>query len=98
MFLVVGYLVCNFCMQIFVCSPPSKFWHEDGPGHCIDTVRTEKFYASLNIVSNLIIFVLPLPIVWHLQLSVREKIGIFLVFTPGAIMQGLLSLLNVHYY
>lgn len=92
LFFVVGYLFCNFWTQLFGCSPPSKFWHPDGPGTCVDIIKTCLAYASLNIISDFVIFVLPLPMVWHLKLSLKEKIGVSLVFTSGAMYASFFSI------
>lgn len=84
LFFVVGYLAANIWSHLFGCSPISKFWHPTSPGHCLDLVKAATGYASLNVASDFIIFVLPLPVIWQLQLSPKEKIGVSLIFTMGA--------------
>ncbi|MCJ1394675.1 hypothetical protein MMC18_007555 [Xylographa bjoerkii] len=39
----------------------------------------------MNWISDLVLFALPWPIVWKLQLSRKEKVGVSLVFMSGAI-------------
>ncbi|KAL8654903.1 MAG: hypothetical protein Q9226_003250 [Calogaya cf. arnoldii] len=85
MFFVGGYLGANLLTQIFGCSPRSKYWLPDTPGHCINYTKAGLAYGSMNIVSDLVIFILPHPIVWRLQLSRREKIGVSVIFLSGAI-------------
>ena len=41
-------------------------------------------YGSMNISSDLFIFILPLPMTWRLKLSRTEKIGVSLIFMSGA--------------
>lgn len=84
LFFVVGYLAANIWSHLFGCSPTSKFWHPTSPDHCFDLVKAVTDYASLNVASDFIIFVLPFLVVWQLQLSPKEKIGVFLIFTMGA--------------
>lgn len=84
MFFVCGYLVSNFWTQLFGCSPPSKYWIPDTPGHCIDYTKSGLAYGSMNISSDFFIFTLPLPMIWRLKLSRKEKIGISLIFMSGA--------------
>ena len=84
MFFVCGYLFCNLFTQYFGCSPVSKFWTHDTPGHCINIIKADLAYGSMNVISDFFIFVLPLPMVWRLNLTRKEKIGVYLVFMSGA--------------
>lgn len=84
MFFVCGYLSSNFLTQIFGCSPPSKYWHPETSGHCINYTKAGLAYGSMNISSDFFIFILPLPMVWRLKLSRIEKIGVSLIFMSGA--------------
>ena len=85
MFFVVGYLSANLLTQIFGCWPRSKYWLPDTPGHCIDYTKAGLAYGSMNVFSDLVIFILPHPIVWRLQLSRREKAGLSVIFMSGAV-------------
>lgn len=88
MFLVTGYLSANLLTQIFGCSPRSKYWVPETPGHCINYTKAGLAYGSFNIASDLLIFILPLPLVWRLELSRREKAGISVIFMSGAMYEG----------
>ena len=85
MFFVCGYLFANLWTQIFGCSPRSKYWDPDTPGHCINYTKAGLAYGSMNILSDLLIFTLPLPIIWRLELSRNQKIGVSLIFMSGAV-------------
>ena len=80
---VTGYLFCNIITLIFGCTPIDKYWKPDEPGHCINLVQADHAYGSMNVVSDLLLFLLPLPMVSQLNLSAREKLGLFLVFMGG---------------
>ncbi|KAL8669400.1 MAG: hypothetical protein Q9168_006012 [Polycauliona sp. 1 TL-2023] len=85
MFFVCGYLTANLFTQIFGCSPRSKYWNPDTLGHCINYTRAGLAYGSMNIISDLLIFILPIPLVWKLKLSRRGKVGVSIIFMSGAI-------------
>ena len=85
MFWVVGYLLCNFITQVAGCNPISKFWSPSTPGHCYNFIMADLIFGSMNWITDLVIFVLPWPIVWKLQLTRKEKIGVSLVFMSGAV-------------
>lgn len=83
LFFVTGYLSCNIITLLFGCTPMTKYWKPDEPGHCIILVKADHAYGSMNVVSDLLLFLLPLPMVWKLQLSRKEKLGLALVFMSG---------------
>ena len=80
---VTGYLFSNFLTLLFGCTPIAKYWRPQEPGHCIDLVKADYAYGSMNVASDALLFLLPLPMVWQLQLSRREKVGLFLIFMSG---------------
>lgn len=92
MFFVCGYIFSNFWTQIFGCSPRSKYWNPDTPGHCINYTVAGLVYGSMNIASDLLIFVLPLPTVWRLKLPIKEKVGVSLIFMSGAMYADMHSI------
>ena len=84
LFYTNGYLFCNFITEFLGCSPPAKTYNKQLPGHCINTIAANIAYGVGHMSSDLIIAILPLPMVWRLALkSVREKVGISLVLTTG---------------
>ena len=85
MFITFGYLFSNFWTQIFGCQPIAKYWKPETPGHCILTLKADRGYGSLNFITDLLIFALPLPMVWRLQLSRKEKIGLLVIFMIGSV-------------
>lgn len=80
---VTGYLSSNFITLLFGCTPISKYWKPDEPGHCIVLVHADYAYGSMNVISDVLLFLLPLPMVWQLRLSPREKFGLVLIFMSG---------------
>ena len=83
LFFVTGYLSSNIITLIFGCTPIPKYWKPDEPGHCIDLVQADYTYGSMNVISDVLLFLLPLPMVWQLRLSPRERLGLVLVFMSG---------------
>ncbi|MCJ1440970.1 MAG: hypothetical protein MMC23_001456 [Stictis urceolatum] len=84
-FFTVGYLVSNLLTQTFGCQPIRKFWAKDIPGHCANEDLAGNFYGAFNFVSDLMIAILPMPMIWNLKMNRKEKIGLFLIFLTGAI-------------
>lgn len=80
---IIGYLSCNLITLLFGCTPIAKYWKASEPGHCITLIKADYAYGSMNVGSDILLFLLPLPMVWQLQLSFKEKLGLVLVFMSG---------------
>lgn len=80
---VFGWAVIMTFLFCFVCVPLEKLWNPAAEGYCIDQVATWIANAASTILTDLMILVLPLPAIWKLQLSWREKYGLLVAFTLG---------------
>ena len=82
MLLNVMFYISEFFLIIMECSPRARIWNLKIPGTCISTTNITHT-AGFNVISDLIILVLPLAKVWRLQMSMRRKLGISLIFSTG---------------
>ena len=86
MFITFGYLFSNLGLQILTCQPIAKIWTPEIPGHCITEMNKPYYaYCSLNFITDLLIFALPLPMVWRLKLSLKEKVEVSAIFMLGSL-------------
>ncbi|KAF7594600.1 hypothetical protein BBP40_008867 [Aspergillus hancockii] len=67
------------------CLPLDAFFHpEDHPdAKCIPTPVTLYFPASMNVLTDFLIYILPIYPLWSLQMSTRRRIGLIACFTVG---------------
>ncbi|KAJ5967749.1 hypothetical protein N7501_003997 [Penicillium viridicatum] len=97
-FLLATYIVMG-CLVIiglwttlsgfFFCTPVHAFWStsaEVRKTKCLPTTPVWFTNAALQTVTDLVILILPMPLLWKLQLPKRQKCGIIVVFGLG-IMQ-----------
>ncbi|KAF9891409.1 hypothetical protein FE257_004265 [Aspergillus nanangensis] len=68
---------------LFSCRPIAKQWDASIPGTCINTVASYYALAGTSLVFDVIIIGLPLPVLFHLQLQIRQKIVLMVVFALG---------------
>ena len=68
---------------IFSCIPVDSFWDLSIACHCIPRGFLWFFNAALNIVTDLAIMILPIPVLSNLKLPQRQKVAIMLIFTVG---------------
>jgi len=81
-----------FFSALFQCTPVSFFWQQynvgrvpPAQGHC--TVHNTNLVISssaLNTVGDIVIFALPIAMLWRLQLKRAHKAALILVFATGA--------------
>ncbi|MCJ1259014.1 hypothetical protein MMC24_006848, partial [Lignoscripta atroalba] len=80
---VLYYTISTF-VEIFQCSPRKKLWDPKIPGHCInDNHGIQVYSGSLNVLSDFSILVLPLPLIWRLQMPFLRKLRVTAVFSVG---------------
>lgn len=71
----------------FTCYPVRFFWDTSGTEEytCLDQKALWFSNASLNIISDLVVLICPIPALRKLQLPRRQKIGVMLVFALGGV-------------
>ena len=71
-------------MALFQCTPVGRVWNFEIPGHYIDTLGFFQAETIFNLVTNVVILPLPVPMVWHLQMALRRKLLLIGTFGTGA--------------
>ncbi|ESZ91059.1 hypothetical protein SBOR_8553 [Sclerotinia borealis F-4128] len=69
------------------CAPLGYLWNKAGHpgGHCFNTGVFWRYGSLPNLITDLAMLVLPLPCIWKLKLSQRDKIGLVFTFITGSI-------------
>lgn len=83
----IGSAIANTIVTCNVCTPLAFLWEPDKHpgGRCIDI---NSFWVWCNfpqIITDVVILVLPLHTLWRLKLSNREKVGVVVTFSTGSI-------------
>lgn len=82
---ILGYSIGIFFTLIFACSPVQKSFDVSiTEGTCVSSTALYIATAVCNIASDLILFLLPMPMVFGLQLPTKQKLGLLFVFTIGS--------------
>lgn len=72
----------------FVCTPISYAWNQwDGEheGKCISNNALAFAHAGWSITVDFVTLALPVTQIWNLQLSMKKKAGVLLMFSVGAL-------------
>ncbi|KAL8788355.1 MAG: hypothetical protein Q9213_001752 [Squamulea squamosa] len=68
----------------FQCTPVAFLWDRTIPGgHCINFTALARFTNIANMVTDILILIMPIPIVWNLHLDRSKKIGVCGLFLLG---------------
>lgn len=81
---------------IFNCNPINKFWDPTLPGTCIPNLPFWYINAAGNIVTDVSIFILPLPVLKSLNLERPQKILLMAIFSLGFFTCAI-SIIRIHY-
>ncbi|KAL7919816.1 MFS general substrate transporter [Trichoderma austrokoningii] len=90
-------LVLTF-MNIFQCTPVQAAWNADynGPTKCIPLLTEFICAAPVNIVTDLAILALPIPVLTGMRLPSRQKTILVITFTLG-IFVAVVDVVRIYY-
>ncbi|KAF4309732.1 putative integral membrane protein [Botryosphaeria dothidea] len=84
MFLVFGYWAGSMLQIFLICSPFEMNWNPTVPGgHCASYNVAFTTIGCVNMVTDLIIMLLPIPFIRKLQMAIGTKIGLYVIFSIG---------------
>ncbi|KAK0938777.1 hypothetical protein LTR29_009627 [Friedmanniomyces endolithicus] len=69
---------------IFQCSPVHRAWDRRIPGHCLNNEAFWYSHAAFNIFFDIVVFIMPIPLIRTLKLARGQKTGLISIFCLGA--------------
>ena len=82
---IVAYSLALIFALVFACRPIAAAWDVTiANAQCINRPAIYVVLAVLNIATDVILLILPIPMVWKLQMPVVQKIGVIIVFLIGS--------------
>ena len=83
-FIITATAIANTCVAVFQCTPVEYAWDNAiDPGSCIDVVAFNRYMAIPNVVTGIIMVVMPLPPVLRLNLTTLQKLALSATFLHG---------------
>ncbi|KAL4806071.1 hypothetical protein BDV18DRAFT_160139 [Aspergillus unguis] len=88
LFVEICLSIASFFVLLLTCIPPSKFWDVTGTaeGDCMLAESQQSFYeinGISNIITDVLIYLLPIPMLWNVRISMRRKAALSGVFGLG---------------
>jgi len=82
---VVGYSLASALVVVFSCSPVSKNWDITiRDGYCVNLPAFYIVNLSLNSATDIAVLLLPIPLLWNLQMPLRQKMALAAIFMTGS--------------
>ncbi|KAF3222545.1 hypothetical protein TWF192_001573 [Orbilia oligospora] len=82
---VIAWSITFIFAYIFECPNPSTAWSLGFPRGCVNLPALYYSTASINIASDLIILLLPIPVLQQLQINKRRKLALIAIFSVGVV-------------
>lgn len=83
---VVAYTIIAVCSWLFYCQPMSGFWDKSSNPKCYSPglfIGFALFNTACNIFTDVAFAILPIPIIWALQLKLRTRLYLVIVLSLG---------------
>lgn len=85
MALSVAYMLMTILVDFLICNPVALNWDDFVQGHCGNQRMAYLFTGIINLLIDVGIVVLPMPLVWKLQMPVAKRVGVSAMFGLGAL-------------
>ncbi|KAI8943832.1 hypothetical protein NX059_001805 [Plenodomus lindquistii] len=96
----VAYGITLVISAIFACVPVRAFWQilEQPNARCLPNNVMWYLAASFNIMSDLLVAILPVRVIWRLQIPKQQKIALLFILTIGwfVCIVSIIRLVEVH--
>lgn len=84
-------IVVKILLVSFVCRPFAANWDQDNPGSkCLNMQSVSSLSTLPNIITDVVMLLLPVPVIWSLHTKLITKIQLTFTFALGS--------LSVYYY
>ncbi|KAI4719457.1 hypothetical protein E4T48_04346 [Aureobasidium sp. EXF-10727] len=80
---IIVYGLWSVLSTAFMCTPVSYFWDTSIGGHCLSRMGVWFANASLNIITDVVICLMPVPVLNRLRLPRKQKYALIAVFCLG---------------
>lgn len=83
---LVALTISTVISGLAACRPFAANWNPSLPGaHCIDKEAFFRYGSIPNILTDIVMLILPVRIVWNLHTTTRLKIGLTATFMVGSL-------------
>ena len=70
---------------LLICRPVAAAWDSDVSGECGDQVVAYVALESVGALIDLVILIIPIPVIWKLQFCQQKKLGVSILLSVGVL-------------
>lgn len=78
-------MVMTLLIGLLVCRPIEKNWDPTAGGECGDQIAAYTAVSVVNVVVDVAMCLLPLPMIWGLHVKKPYKLALFGIFSIGIV-------------
>ena len=95
--LSIGWAVATTLVGYLICTPLSELWTKAPGGHCGSTTAAYISLGVFDVILDMAVFSLPLPMLYRLQVAHHAKVALAATFGLGlfTIVAGIMRLVTV---
>ena len=75
------YYIVNILLVLFHCLPPSKTFNRSKPGTSFNNDASLVVNGVFVVLSDFAILMLPVFWIWKIQIPVRRRLGVLIIFS-----------------
>jgi len=83
--IVTAHAIAAILVSLFQCRPLSLLWAIDRHGCTTNITMFFRWNSIPHVITDITMFILPIPQVWSLRTSVRVKVGITFTFLTASV-------------
>ena len=83
---MILFALSTVLVDIFNCNPIRASWDKTIPAKCVDPVILYRSTAIINLVTDILILCTPAPMVWRLNMSIRNRLALYSIFLLGGLL------------
>lgn len=76
--------VSESIVAVAQCKPVAYQWNKQLDGTCIDQLAYFRWVSVPNVIHDLAMLILPVPVVWQLQIPGRQRLALLALFLFGS--------------
>ena len=96
LFITIGYMIALCLALFFQCQPIAKSWNPLLKGQCLNQEDLFLWNSILNVFADFLVLILPIPMLRKLQVGMRQKWIIALLFGVGS-LTCIVSVVRTYY-
>lgn len=83
--LIVVHGLIFFFLIVFQCIPLAMIWNKSVKGRCLNITAIGYTAAIIGIMEDIVLLIMPIPILLQLQLGLKKKLGLVFMFSLGSL-------------